>query len=148
MTNSDDQPQVPDSHATDDRPTTAPSDNTTLVEVLAGYRDAGFDANFEPEEGGTVFCESHGSSVGADEIEMRSLRRLEGASDPDDMVAVVALECPECGRAGTLVLGFGPNASAADQDVMSRLRDKRGDDDLPAASAPGEAVDRARRTAD
>jgi hypothetical protein len=134
---------APASHTTHDRPTQAPSDNTTLVEVLAGYRDAGFDASFVPEEGGTVFCESCNTTLDAARLEMQSLRRLEGASDPDDMVAVVALECPVCGRAGTMVLGFGPAASAADHDVMRSIQDHRSDDrgTLPAGAAPGESVD-------
>jgi hypothetical protein len=147
VTNSDDHSTVPASHATDDRPTSAPSDNTTLVEVIAGYRDAGFDGDFYAEEGGIVRCGSCDSTIEADRIEMQSLRRLEGASDPADMAAVVALECPICGRRGTLVLTFGPSASAADQDVLGVLRDRRGGD-LPGASAPGQAVDLARPSAD
>ena len=132
---------------TPERPTVGPSDNTTLLEVLHGYESAGFDANFVPEEGGTVFCESCNSTVDAASVQMRSLRRLEGASDPDDMVAVVALECPICERAGTMVLGFGPAASEADHDVLVCLQDRRHDDTLPASSAPGETVDQATDTA-
>jgi hypothetical protein len=138
---------VSEPDTTPERPTSAPSDNTTLLEVLGGYEAAGFDANFVPQEGGTVFCESCDAIVDAARVQMRSLRRLEGASDPDDMVAVVALECPVCGRAGTMVLGFGPAASEADHDVMACLQDLRHDDTLPASSAPGETVDEKSDTA-
>ena len=72
---------------------------------------------------------------------MRSLRRLEGASDPDDMMAVVALECGVCGAAGTMVLGYGPSATAADSDVLRSLRDHRDDGELPADSPPSETPD-------
>ena len=72
-------------------------------------------------------------------VEMASLRRLEGASDPDDMFAVVAITCPACSSKGTLILGFGPTAPAEDGDVLAALNDARHAGDLPANSAPGEA---------
>lgn len=48
-------------------------------------------------------------------------RRLEGASDPADMVLVVAATCPSCGAQGTIVLGYGPEASATDSDLVAEL---------------------------
>jgi hypothetical protein len=69
---------------------------------------------------------------------MSSLRRLEGESDPADMVAIVAITCPQCGRRGTMVLGFGPAATAEDADVLHELIDDRGDDKLPGDTAPRE----------
>ena len=48
---------------------------------------------------------------------------MEGASDPDDMLALVAMTCPQCGARGTLVLAFGPMAPEADVDVLVRLED-------------------------
>jgi hypothetical protein len=69
---------------------------------------------------------------------MRSLRRLEGASDPADMLAVVALECGVCNASGTMVLGYGPAAADADSDVLRALQDRREDGDLPAHSPPSE----------
>jgi hypothetical protein len=71
---------------------------------------------------------------------MSSLRRLEGASDPADMVAIVALTCPNCGARGTVVLGFGPAGSPDDADVLGVLRDHRGDTRAPGNSSPGEVV--------
>ena len=73
-------------------------------------------------------------------VTMSSLRRLEGASDPDDMLAVVALACPACGTQGTVVLGFGPNATAEDSDVLKALRDERNAADVSGNSAPGETA--------
>jgi hypothetical protein len=71
---------------------------------------------------------------------MSSLRRLEGESDPADMVAVVALTCPACGAQGTVVLGYGPMADGHEADVLRGLRDERSTEGLPGNSAPGEAV--------
>ena len=122
-----------------DADSSAPSDNTTLTEVLEGYANAGFTGSFSAMEGATIECHECMQVSAASDVSMTSLRRLEGASDPDDMFAVVAIECPKCSRQGTLILGFGPNAPAEDGDVLKALRDQRADSGLPGNSAPGEA---------
>jgi hypothetical protein len=116
----------------------APSDNTTLTDVLDGYSEAGFTSSFAAQEGGFVRCDHCGSELDSSTIHMRSLRRLEGASDPDDMMAVVALECGVCGSAGTMVLGYGPAASDIDSDVLRNLQDHREEGELPAHAPPNE----------
>ena len=45
-------------------------------------------------------------------------RRLEGASDPTDMVIVLSFHCPICDRAGTLVLHYGPDAGEEEVDAL------------------------------
>jgi hypothetical protein len=116
----------------------APSDHTTLTDVLEGYAEAGFTSSFAAQEGGVVRCDSCGSELDPSRIHMQSLRRLEGASDPDDMLAVVALECGLCGASGTMVLGYGPASSDSDGDVLRALQDRRDDGDLPAHAPPSE----------
>jgi hypothetical protein len=49
------------------------------------------------------------------------IRRTEGASDPDDMLAVVALTCPRCQTRAAAVLGYGPEAAEDDADVLRTL---------------------------
>lgn len=56
-------------------------------------------------------------------MQVDSLYRVEGASDPDDMAAVVAVTCPRCSAKGALVLKYGPEASGADADVLLALPD-------------------------
>lgn len=121
-------------------PVTAhPSDNTTLTEVVDGYRAAGYDGDFFAEEDARVRCGSCQSLMPADQLTKYSMRRLEGASDPDDMVAVVATVCPQCDAHGTLVLGLGPMASGSDGAVMTGMIDRRGDDGaLPPDASPHE----------
>ena len=76
----------------------------------------------------------------ADAVAMSSLRRLEGASDPSDMLAVVAITCPACAARGTVILGYGPMATQQDADVLQGLRDHRGDAEAPGNSAHGETT--------
>ncbi len=116
------------------------ADTGTLTEVLAAYAGSGFDSSFTVVEGAKLECHTCAQVFAAAEAPMASRRRLEGASDPADMLAVVALTCPHCGAQGTVVLGFGPTATPEDSDVLGAFRDARDGDELPANSAPGEAI--------
>ncbi len=124
--------------------TSNPSDNTTLTSVLAGYASSGFDADFSSRDDSVIECLTCGTMLPASQYTIVSLRRLEGASDPDDMMAVVAVTCPTCGAQGVLVLGYGPMASAQDSDILVALRDGRGDDTLEADASPSDTSDSER----
>ncbi len=118
-----------------------PSDNTTLMEVLALYSAGGFAGIFSITPDGLVECGTCGVQWEAAQVSMHSLRRLEGASDPDDMLAVAAVSCPSCGGRGTITMMFGPMASAEESTVMSSLRDCRDDELAPPNSAPDETTE-------
>jgi hypothetical protein len=123
------------------QPSNQPTDSTTLTDVLDLYAAGGFDGPFGVTNDGRVECQTCGTVSNPSEIEMHSRRRLEGASDPDDMVAVMGVSCPACGTRGTLTAQVGPMASAEDAHVTSGLRDCRSDDLGPADAAPGEMID-------
>jgi hypothetical protein len=123
-------------------PAEGPSDRTTLTAVVDAYRASGFAGDFFAEEGpstaasGTpagavVRCGRCSSALDPHTLEMHSIRRMEGASDPADMLSVVATTCPVCGNDGTLVLSYGPMASAVDAEIFGAMRDLRADDVLP-----------------
>ncbi len=97
----------------------------TIVEVLAGLEAAGYRGQFVPRGDATVECVTCRKRSRADATIFRELRRLEGASDPSDMVAVAGLQCPHCGTLGTVVLSYGPESSAEDATVLSALEDCR-----------------------
>jgi hypothetical protein len=102
-------------------------DDETIVDVLAELEALGFVGQFVPRETAQVECLACHRVWPADETVFRHLRRLEGASDPADMVAVVGLACPACSHRGTAVLSYGPEASAVDTEVLARLEDCRRD---------------------
>jgi hypothetical protein len=87
------------------------------------YEAQGFTAQFGTRPGGRIICFTCHTEVPADECELVSLSRTEGASDPDDMLAVAALWCRSCGAQGTLVLNYGPEAGEDDVDVLRHLED-------------------------
>jgi DNA-directed RNA polymerase subunit RPC12/RpoP len=101
------------------------SDGTTLVEVLNEFEAKGYTGQFIARPGGKVKCVQCGAEVDATAVELHALQRVEGASDPDDMAAVGALVCPDCGARGTIVLHYGPAASEEEDDVLRLLEDDR-----------------------
>lgn len=118
-------PEPPSSSSTEstvDRPVPgAPSDGATLTEMINSLAEEGFVHQFSPVEGAAVECSQCATTVGADALDVTSIRRLEGASDPDDMMSLIAARCPNCDALGTLLLGYGVNASVDDADISRAL---------------------------
>ena len=132
--------QVPEANNVALEPAGEATDEATLTAVLASYESAGFDAQFAATDEGLVHCYSCGSNTAPAGVELHSLRRLEGASDPADMLAVAATTCPSCGVRGVLVLNYGPDTTPGESDVLIGLEDRRQDDVLPASQTPDEAA--------
>lgn len=94
----------------------------TLQEVLADWEQRGFAGQFGVAPEGAVRCFTCRSVWPAGRAEVAGSHRLEGASDPDDMLLVIALRCPVCGVAGTLVCSYGPEASLEEGEVLRDLQ--------------------------
>jgi hypothetical protein len=95
----------------------------TLTELVTTFEAEGYRGQMAAREGGFVLCLSCQMETPAGEMELDALERMEGASDPADMLAVAALVCPVCHTSGTLVLGYGPEADPVDADVLAALGD-------------------------
>lgn len=112
-------------------PTELPHDqrisaDESLTSVLRGLSQEGFGGSFrpapEPVEGlPAVVCSTCRQSCPAPDLRVDRERRLEGASDPDDMVLLVAATCPACGAQGTIALAYGPEASIEDTEIVQAL---------------------------
>jgi hypothetical protein len=98
-----------------------PSDNTNLLQVLAEFGAAGFDADVFLQPGAVLHCGACGTKEPADQWHLDALRKLEGASDPDDTQAVLAVHCPSCRRGGTAVVHFGPDADSETVELIINL---------------------------
>lgn len=105
--------------------------DTPLLEVLGGFEADGYAGQFDSRPGGRIHCFSCGQDFPAVRCHDGDIRRLEGASDPADMLAVVPVRCPNCATLGVLITNYGPEASAADAEVLveleHHLRERRAD---------------------
>ncbi len=102
-----------------------PNDNTTLLAVLHALAEEGWIENLSVTDEGEVRCPSCDTVSPAGDVSLDRLRRLEGASDPDDMMAVLAITCPSCDARGVVVANYGPNASEGDSLLLQALGDER-----------------------
>jgi hypothetical protein len=93
----------------------------TLRDVIHELEESGSRGQFGAREGSIIRCFTCRQDFAPTDATVRTLRRLEGASDPDDMIAVLPLTCPKCGTEGTLVLAYGPEASLEDSEVLAAL---------------------------
>jgi hypothetical protein len=93
----------------------------TLRDVIDELEQSGGHGQFGAREGGMIRCFTCRKDFAPTDATVDTVRRLEGASDPDDMIAVVPLSCPHCGIDGTLILAYGPEASLEDSEVLLAL---------------------------
>ena len=101
-------------------------DGLTITEVLERFESAGYRGQFRALEGARLECLTCHHVDDASSVALDRLCRLEGVSDPDDMLAAAALRCPNCGALGTVLLNYGPESSIDDAEVLVALDDERG----------------------
>jgi hypothetical protein len=102
----------------------SPTDRT-LMEVLGELSEQGFTQDMFGTAEAMVRCGSCHADTAPADLELDRLMRLEGASDPADMAAVLGLTCRHCGARGTAVVRFGPEADRQDDEVLAALDDRR-----------------------
>jgi len=108
----------------------SPSDNTTVTAILDDLCAQGWTGQFSTQPDAVVRCYSCRTDSEAAAVCVDSIRRTEGASNPEDMLALVTVTCPSCQAKGVLTLNYGPEGSNDDSDVLLHLRDERSDGDV------------------
>lgn len=106
---------------TADRPDDAVAGATTLIEALRILEDHGYGCQMIAREDGSLECAGCGTRTPASGFHVDGFHRLEGASDPDDLNLVVWGRCGCCDHGGVATIGYGPNATPADQAVLEGL---------------------------
>lgn len=95
----------------------------TLGDLLSAFEVEGYKGQMAASAAGHVVCLTCQQESPAIEMRLDAMERMEGASDPADMLVVAALVCPLCSAHGTIVLSYGPEASEDDADVLLALGD-------------------------
>lgn len=111
--------------------TDAATGATELTDVLAAAEADGFDVEFDladdPMPLDHLRCPNCGVVRSASGFVRVWSQRLEGASDPADMLHVSALRCPACGVSGVFITPFGPGATARQSAVLRSLPEAQRD---------------------
>ena len=92
----------------------------TLTEALEGLRQRGFVATFEAVDG-RLKSQQTGRLYAPELIRIVEHHRYEGASNPDDMSVVYAIETID-GERGVVVDAFGTYSNPALGDLLRRVR--------------------------
>lgn len=100
-------------------PTT--SGAVTLLDVLRRAEQGGYGTQQIVRDPGLIECVACAVVGSPADFAVVHHRRLEGASDAADMMLVAWTRCPNCAANGVLVVGFGPNATSADDEVLRQL---------------------------
>ncbi len=95
--------------------------DSSIVRELNDLAKEGVTDSFGVVPKARLRCEHCKLVHPASMMTLLEVRRLEGKSDPSEMAAVLSLRCGHCQGEGSCVVGFGPMASAEDQDVMLAL---------------------------
>jgi hypothetical protein len=96
-------------------------DASSITAILETFRHDGYASELQAAGGGTVLCHSCGAVSDASLFTVEGFRRIEGASDPDEMLLVAALRCPVCEIGGSIVLTYGPQVTDDDAQILERL---------------------------
>ena len=121
------------------------SGGMSITDALREFESRGYVGQFVIRPGGRIECRACGEAHRPKDVPLEAMRRLEGASDPADMVFVGALRCPGCDTIGTATINYGSQAQAADARVLRELDNQRpsvaltrsGDDDASLVSDTG-----------
>lgn len=105
----------------DTRPADESIGAATLLEVLEEVAQAGFGSQLVVIADGDIRCAKCGTTEAIENFDIAGFRRLEGASDPADMLIVIWGTCSGCDGGGVATIGYGPNADDADIAALQRL---------------------------
>jgi hypothetical protein len=120
--------------------------DTSLIAELRALASKGYTSDFQAASiDGEVLCLTCHQRFPASTLDADVVVRLEGASDPADMLAIVAAICPHCDAHGTLVLAYGPSSTSEEVGVLRSLeratpRPPLACDDEPAELLPSHRV--------
>lgn len=121
---------------TDNESISRRSPGDTPLSVVTDDLDSSAEAQFQLVPGGDVLCLTCRTTIPADAVDVSTMTRLEGASDPADMVMVVPIGCGTCGAVGSLVVAYGPNAGESETDFLVRSQRRPGDSPTPGVVGP------------
>ena len=100
---------------------TPPMGADTVLEATDRAARLGYVGTMSTTDDGDLRCGSCDTHIEAATYRVDYEHRLEGTSDVADSMLLVAGTCPSCTDRSTVLLGYGPNATAQDADALTAL---------------------------
>ena len=97
-----------------------PIDHTHEMPALRRLERSGYTAEFVAEGGDTLRVSGTNRRYAADDAQIHDFYRFEGASDPDDMSVIYAVQTDD-GTRGTVIDAFGAYADPAIAAIVDRM---------------------------
>lgn len=97
----------------------------TIDDFLRAFARDGYTGHFVVHRDGRIECSACHRRLAPRDVTVRSMRRVEGASDPSDMSVVGALECTNCGAHGTATFLYGVHAPPEHAEALRNLHQER-----------------------
>ena len=100
------------------------SGGLSIADALREFEARGYVGQFAIVEGGEVKCNACGHAHQPADVSLDAMRRVEGVSDPADMLFIGALQCPHCGARGTAIVNYGTLAQPDDAAALRGFEDQ------------------------
>jgi hypothetical protein len=96
--------------------------DTPLLEVLRKLEAEGYHGQLRAVADGALECLTCHQLIDPADVDASRVVRLEGVSDPADMLLVLPVDCPHCLTRGTLVANYGPESTVDEAEVLAALQ--------------------------
>ena len=93
----------------------------TLLDALNGLKQRGFTIDFNLAFD-HVKCSDTGICLSPSQFEITEYHRFEGASDPEDLSVIYAIESRDRSVKGTLVSGYGIYSESMNEEMLQKLK--------------------------
>lgn len=93
----------------------------TLLDALNDFKKRGYTIDFNLAFD-HIKCADTGMCLAPSLFEITEYYRFEGASDPEDLSVVYAIESKEGNMKGTLVSGYGIYSESLNEEMLQKLK--------------------------
>ena len=99
-----------------------PAEAVNSLDCVNALKNEGYDKDFQYQTEGLCSLEDVAKFYSPSQVKIIEHFRFEGASDPDDMSVIYAIETND-GKKGTIMTAFGTYADTGLSDFISKVRE-------------------------
>ena len=99
-----------------------PAEAVNSLDCVNALKSEGYDKDFQYQKEGLCSLEDVAKFYSPSQVKIIEHFRFEGASDPDDMSVIYAIETND-GKKGTIMTAFGTYADSGLSDFLSNVKE-------------------------